>query len=96
MVVPLKKSSRIKNVSSVKCSWYIKCVPFDDEEQRWPLLNTKSTGCHVQVQEELLGHWSASTRQCIRPTVPRSQKSHAQEEGVRDVTPRERPFACRP
>lgn len=56
---------------------YTKFVPFDDKEQRWPLLNMKK---HSLAFMGLGGTAGSLEHQAMyRPHEPKSQKSHAQE-----------------
>lgn len=61
---------------------YNEFVPFDDTEQRWPLLNTKSTFQHLQVQAELLDLRAPAPGNVYTPWSPRARSPMHRRRGA--------------
>ena len=76
---------------------YLEFVPFDDKEQRWPLLNTKKHWleftCSGGTAGSLEHQYQATHRHC-GPQVPEIPMHR--RRGVPDTAPQKRPFACHP
>ena len=86
-----KTSSRIKNAAG-----YPKFVSFDKRAEMATSEREKAlVSERLRVQEELLGHGSSSTRQCI-DWSPRARNPMHTRRGMPDVAPQKRPSACCP